>query len=88
MVLDNIYNYWETIVFEEMMRYVAASGREYKPETLEDVACVALNHLPARYVRHSVDIAFYLSGAEREKVFHDVKQAVEAAFAFVADNPR
>jgi competence protein ComFB len=71
-----------------MLRYVAASGREYETETLEDVACVALNHLPARYVRHSVDIAFYLTGEEREKVFHDVKQAVEAAFAFVADNPR
>lgn len=88
MVLDNIYNYWEKIVFEEMLYYVAASGREYDSNVLEDVACVALNHLPARYVRHSVDIAFYLTSEERAKIAYDVKQAVEAAFAFVADNPR
>ncbi|MBA4178570.1 MAG: hypothetical protein C0505_18720 [Leptothrix sp. (in: Bacteria)] len=58
-------------------------GLEDDPELLADVACVALNRLPSRYIRHEVDYAFYLSDRERgesEKQLHD---AVEYAFGFV-----
>ena len=34
-------------------------------DLLADVACVALNRLPPRYIRHEVDFAFYLSERER-----------------------
>ena len=35
---------------------------------LADVACVALNRLPARYVRHDVDMVFYLTEQERKVI--------------------
>ena len=52
-------------------------------ELLADVACVALNRLPPRYIRHAVDLAFYLSNHEREDRQRQVTEAVEFAFGFV-----
>jgi hypothetical protein len=35
---------------------------------LADVACMVLNLLPARYVRHYVEMMFYLTEQEREVI--------------------
>lgn len=53
------------------------------PELLADVACVALNRLPPRYIRHEVDFSFYLSDRERAESERLVDEAVEFAFGFV-----
>jgi hypothetical protein len=53
------------------------------PDLLADIACVALNKLPARYIRHDVDHAFFMSGDERENHRRRVALAVEQAFAYV-----
>ena len=52
-------------------------------ELLADVACVALNRLPPRYIRHEVDYAFYLSDKERSDNDRQLAEAVEFAFGFV-----
>jgi len=52
-------------------------------ELLADVACVALNRLQPRYIRHEVDFAFYLSERERNEGERLVLDAVEYAFGFV-----
>jgi hypothetical protein len=52
-------------------------------ELLADVACVALNRLQPRYIRHAVDFAFYLSERERAESERQVADAVEFAFGFV-----
>jgi len=52
-------------------------------EVLADVACVALNRLPPRYIRHEVDMLFYLSDRERAESERQVAEAVEFAFGFV-----
>jgi hypothetical protein len=57
---------------------LAANG-----EWLADVACVALNRLQPRYIRHEVDFAFYLSERERHETERQVAEAVEHAFGFV-----
>lgn len=54
-----------------------------KQDHLPDVACVALNRLPPRYIRHQVDLAFHMTEKERndsEQLIHD---AVVFAFEFV-----
>jgi len=53
------------------------------PELLADVACVALNRLPPRYIRHAADFAFYLSDRDRADAQRQVDEAVEFAFGFV-----
>ena len=87
MILDNIFNHYEKLVFDEVMRVQAMSETPFEEPLLEDVVCVALNNLPARYVRHSVDIAFYLTSAERDKIDSMVRQAVKEAFVLVTSNP-
>ena len=52
-------------------------------ELIADVACVALNRLPPRYIRHAVDNLFYLTERERAEVETAVREAVKFGFEFV-----
>jgi hypothetical protein len=79
---SSVHNHHERPVFEA----VAAAAHEYPfvgPELLPDVACVALNRLGARYIRHTVDLAFYLTEKERQEGEQAVGDAVRFAFEFV-----
>ena len=55
---------------------------------LEDVACVALNHLPPRYIRHDVDMIFYLSPIERQEMEEKVMQAIETAVQVIKEKQK
>lgn len=88
MILDNIHNHYEKLVFDEVLSQQTSKGGALDEDMLEDVVCVALNNLPARYVRHSVDIAFYLTMPEREQMDKLVRNAVKNAFALVTKNPK
>ena len=58
-------------------------GVAHNAELLADVACVALNRLAPRYIRHEVDFVFYLSERERGDSERQLLDAVEYAFGFV-----
>lgn len=58
-------------------------GLAHDGDLLADVACVALNRLQPRYIRHEVDFSFYLSEKERSDSERQVADAVEFAFGFV-----
>jgi hypothetical protein len=45
---------------------------------------VALNRLPARYIRHDADFYFFLTDEERRRQDKAVADAVAYAFDFVA----
>ena len=82
--LDSIHNHHERAVFE----LIASTASQYPhvashKELLADVACVALNRLPPRYIRHEVDFAFYLTDKERADNERAVAEAVNFAFEFV-----
>ena len=80
--LTSIRNHHELLVFDEVLAE-HPNHPELGADMLPDVACVALNRLPARYIRHAVDMAFYLT--ERERVENDaaIAEAVRYAFDFV-----
>lgn len=66
MSIEQIHNYYERLVLDEVVR--RARELPYATEDMvADMACVALNQLPARYVRHDVDLVFYLTEAERHQ---------------------
>ncbi|SMF58013.1 Late competence development protein ComFB [Alteromonadaceae bacterium Bs31] len=76
---DSVHNYYEHLVIAQLKR---ASERALNDmEFMADVSCVALNRLPPRYVRHDVDMTFFLSPTEMDemddKVAHAVKDALE-----------
>ncbi len=80
---EQVHNYYERLVFEEVLRR-APRWATMTPDMLADVACVALNRLPARYVRHDVDLMFYLTEHERNAIELSMEAAMDFAFTYVA----
>lgn len=76
MRFDSIHNYYETLVVRELIQTFVEDIRNIDEDYLQDIACIALNMLPSRYVRHDVDMAFFLSTTERAEMDKSVKEAV------------
>ncbi len=85
MVTENVHNYYET----ELKSLVNADERlaDKDQDYIEDVLCLALNQLPAFYVRFDVDTTFYMSEAEILQVQEKLKKALDLAIAKVESNP-
>jgi hypothetical protein len=79
-----ISNFYEKLVADEFDR--RKDNQEITAASQIDVACVALNQLPARYYRFSVDMAFYLEAKEYREMEKSVKEAVDYAVEFVASH--
>jgi Late competence development protein ComFB len=81
---SSVRNHTERTVFDAVARHADAyPGIGHNPELLADVACVALNRLPPRYIRHEVDMAFYQTDRERLDAEQALQEAVDFAFGFV-----
>lgn len=91
MSLDfsSIHNHHESSVFEAVQemapRFPDVAARN---ELLIDVACIALNRVQPRYIRHRVDYLFYLTEAERAANGQMIASAVQQAFEFVSARER
>ncbi|MDO8775637.1 MAG: late competence development ComFB family protein [Burkholderiaceae bacterium] len=81
---EQVHNYYERLVFEDVVR-LSEAHPDFTSDMLADVACVALNRLPARYVRHDVDMMFYLTEHERHAIETTMKEVLDFAFSFVAE---
>jgi hypothetical protein len=83
---DQVHNYYERLVFEEVVRRSNEPEHlEFTADMLADVACLALNRLPARYVRHDVDMMFYLTEQERQVIEDSLEKVLTFSFAFVKE---
>lgn len=77
----SVHNYYEKLVYEQLWR--ASDKAQADSNFLADVLCVALNRLPPRYVRHDVDMTFFLSPIELDEILDKVAQAVNEALSYV-----
>ncbi|HEY7883730.1 MAG TPA: late competence development ComFB family protein [Cellvibrionaceae bacterium] len=79
--LDTVHNYYERRVIEATLDLSerAVADRDF----LADVACVALNHLPPRYIRHDVDMTFFMSPQEQAEMVDKINRAVTNAIDYV-----
>lgn len=82
--LDGIHNYYEALVLNALKAKIGS--RFGNNDYTADIACVALNHLPPRYIRHDVDMAFYLSPNDRQEILDKVDKAVAVAIEFVENS--
>ena len=84
MDITSIHNYYERAVFaavqEQVQHFPHLAGND---DVLADIACVALNRLPPRYIRHEVDLAFFQTERERTESERSVAESVEFAYGFV-----
>lgn len=78
----SLHNYYEHQVVQ-LVADLAPSYPLLDENHHPDVACVALNRLPPRYIRHKVDLAFHMTEKERNDNEQLVREAVEFAFGFV-----
>ena len=83
MAFDNIHNYFEKLVFDVIQDKLSSNELDDDEDFLGDIACVALNQLPSRYVRHNVDMVFYMTAEEREQNQIVVEDAVVMAIDYV-----
>lgn len=84
--VDQVHNYYEHLVLDE----IAAQSERAQTDMdfLADVACVALNRLPPRYIRHNVDMTFFLSQTELDEIYSKVTNAVKDAISYVGERSR
>lgn len=90
--VDFLHNFYERLVVQEIYdqsERVQQGDRDF----LADVACVALNRLPPRYIRHDVDMTFFMSPQDMEEIERKVANAVTDALNYVesrerGENPR
>lgn len=83
---DPIQNYYEELVFDEIQKTLVDTGKVQTEDAIKDIACLALNRLPPRYIRHRVDVIFYMQDNEKNKILSDVADAVHKGYEIVSSN--
>ncbi len=73
--LTDIHNYYEELV----RNYIDALELQKDDDYVSDLYCLALNRLPAYYIRYGVDMHFYTSDAKQQEMEDKVVDAVNAA---------
>jgi Late competence development protein ComFB len=79
---DFIHNFYERRVIEAIYQQ-SERVRNGDRNFLADVACVALNRLPPRYIRYDVDMTFFTSPQEMLEIEEKINKAVEYALEYV-----
>jgi competence protein ComFB len=82
---DPVSNYYEKLVVEMIG---ANTGDDLDAGAMADIACIALNNLPPKYIRHNVDMAFFNTLEETEKMRERVRQALADAEQYVRTHHR
>jgi len=84
----SISNFYEKLVIEQIDKTSADQQLNLSYDDIQDIACLALNQLPPRYVRHTIDTLFFIPDEERTQIDSNVEKAVNSAIDKVTDNPR
>ena len=84
-ISDDIHNYYEKLVSQHF--HTLKIEERFDEDFISDLVCVVLNQLPPRYIRHEVDMAFYLPASERFEMENNVKIAVSKALEFMTRHP-
>jgi len=80
-----INNFYERLVMDAIE---ATREPGDTADFLTDVMCVALNRLPSRYYRHTIDMMFYLADEELRGMKDNSLAAVKNAREFVREHQR
>jgi hypothetical protein len=78
----DIHNYYEQLVLEKLDN-MGYDKLNKSADYLADLTCLVLNQLPPRYIRHEVDMAFYLPGSERQQMEMNVVGAIRSATEYL-----
>jgi len=83
MNFASLYNYYEHLVFDYIRQKLMQQYTDKDEEFFLDVACYSLTRLPSRYIRHEIDMIYYLAPGEQEEMEKRVEKEVETAAQFI-----
>ncbi|MGY3917380.1 late competence development ComFB family protein [Aeromonas australiensis] len=80
MILDtDIHNFYEHLVLKEIEKQ--GLQQQLTSDQMADLCCLTLNQLPSHYIRHDVDMIYFLTDAKRTEmetlVITSLKQALQ-----------
>ena len=81
-MFTSVHNFYEQLVFERILILAKERDEPLTQDFAEDIACIALNRLPPRYIRHHVDLVFKIGDTERAQLHDQVIRAVDEAIEF------
>lgn len=82
--LEGVNNYYERLVYTGL----ALFRDELSIDEFADAACLALNRLPAWYIRNNVDAQFYLNDEQIAEMKRKVSLAIDFAIGRVKQDSR
>ncbi len=85
MNFASVYNYYEHLVFEYINDRLVEAYPQQGEDFYLDVACYSLTRLPSRYIRHEIDMIYYLAPGEQEEMEKKVEETVNAAARFISE---
>ena len=83
MNFASIHNYYEHLVFDYINRELIEQYPDHDEDFFLDVACYALTRLPSRYIRHDIDMIYYLAAGEQEAMEKQVAETLNSAAEFI-----
>jgi len=86
MDFSGIHNYYEHLVTDYIHTTVIPNMPDKSADFFLDVACYALSRLPARYMRHEIDMVFYLEESVRADMVEEAHKAVDVAVDYIKVN--
>ncbi|MFT4941304.1 MAG: hypothetical protein ACI88A_004372 [Paraglaciecola sp.] len=78
---DDIHNYYEHLLLEKIDTLGLSKSKS--EDYIADLSCLALNQISPRYIRHDVDMSFYLPQSEKQQMEMNVLHAIEKALKFL-----
>ena len=88
MNFASLYNYYEHLVFDHITHHLMQQYTDQDEEFFLDVACYSLTRLPSRYIRHEIDMVYYLAPGEHEEMEKRVASTVESAASFINERTK
>jgi len=83
----HISNYYEQLITDHLWKLGEQAAEPFSLIFKEDVACLALNHLPPCYVRNAIDKGIHISDQQYQEMVAAVEAAVEQAIRQVLCRP-
>ena len=83
MNFTGLYNYYERLVLDYISSELVSRYPEHDEDFFLDVACYSLTRLPARYIRHEIDLIYYQEPGELEQIKDRVVGVVDDAAEFI-----
>lgn len=83
---EAIHNHYESLLEDEIK--VQKLDEQMDADTLADFRCTALNMLPPRYIRYSVDLAYFTSPNEKQSMTERTRRAVDESLRLISQREK